>query len=63
MTVAPEVFEGEAASTASDIWSIGATVIELIEGAPPYSGFSALAAIFHLLEDPHPELPPDASPV
>jgi serine/threonine protein kinase len=35
--VAPEVITLNGASTASDIWSLGCTIIELLTGKPPYS--------------------------
>ncbi|OHT03503.1 hypothetical protein TRFO_29102 [Tritrichomonas foetus] len=35
----PEVLNGQEYTFASDSWSIGATVIELFEGAPPYAEF------------------------
>lgn len=35
--VAPEVIELKGASPASDIWSLGCTVIELLTGRPPYA--------------------------
>ena len=35
--VAPEVIELKGASQASDIWSLGCTVIELLTGRPPYA--------------------------
>ena len=35
--VAPEVIERKGASRASDIWSLGCTVIELLTGKPPYA--------------------------
>ena len=36
-SVAPEVIELKGASPASDIWSLGCTVVELLTGRPPYA--------------------------
>jgi serine/threonine protein kinase len=38
--MAPEVIELKGASTKSDIWSLGCTVIELLTGRPPYGEIS-----------------------
>ena len=34
--MAPEVVAGEATSPASDVWSLGCTVIEMVTGKPPW---------------------------
>ena len=38
--MAPEVIELKGASTKSDIWSLGCTVIELLTGRPPYANIT-----------------------
>jgi serine/threonine protein kinase len=35
--VAPEVIEMSGACFASDIWSLGCTIVELLTGKPPYA--------------------------
>ncbi|KAL1968784.1 hypothetical protein VTN77DRAFT_1145 [Rasamsonia byssochlamydoides] len=60
--MAPEVIELSGATTASDIWSLGCTVIELLEGKPPYYKLQPLPALFRIVNDDHPPLPQGASP-
>ncbi|KAL1953256.1 hypothetical protein VTO42DRAFT_3344 [Malbranchea cinnamomea] len=60
--MAPEVIELSGATTASDIWSLGSTVIELLEGKPPYYKFQPMQALFRIVNDDHPPLPQGASP-
>lgn len=36
-TVAPEVIELKGASRASDIWSLGCTIVELLTSGPPHA--------------------------
>ncbi|KAL2359884.1 hypothetical protein RJZ56_007265 [Blastomyces dermatitidis] len=60
--MAPEVIELSGATTASDIWSLGCTVIELLEGKPPYYKFQPMQALFRIVNDDHPPLPQGASP-
>src|SRR3990172_12101081 len=40
---APEIWRGEAASAASDIYSLGATYFQLLTGRPPYAGHDVAA--------------------
>ncbi|KAI5360248.1 putative serine/threonine-protein kinase, active [Septoria linicola] len=61
--MAPEVIELSGATTASDIWSLGCTVIELLDGKPPYSKFAPMPALFRIVNDDHPPLPEGASPL
>lgn len=61
--MAPEVIELSGATTASDIWSLGCTVIELLEGKPPYHSLAPMPALFRIVNDDHPPLPQGASPV
>ena len=55
--MAPEVITLSGATTASDIWSLGCTVIELLEGKPPYHKFNSVAALYRIVNDDHPPLP------
>lgn len=61
--MAPEVIELSGATTASDIWSLGCTVIELLDGRPPYHKLQPMHALFRIVNDDHPPLPEGASPV
>lgn len=61
--MAPEVVEQSGATTASDIWSVGCVVIELLEGQPPYHGLEPMPALFRIVNDDCPPLPDSASPV
>lgn len=55
--MAPEIIQLSGASSASDIWSVGCTVIELQQGKPPYSHLAAMPALFAIVNDDHPPLP------
>ncbi|KAF8323513.1 kinase-like domain-containing protein [Cantharellus anzutake] len=60
--VAPEVIELKGASPASDIWSLGCTIIELITGKPPYAEIqNGLSVMFRIVEDRSPQPPPGCS--
>ncbi|KAJ3102497.1 hypothetical protein HDU97_000456 [Phlyctochytrium planicorne] len=59
--MAPEVIELFGSTPASDIWSVGCTVIELLQGHPPYFQLNALTALFHIVQDDHPPFPDNIS--
>ncbi|KAF8489636.1 kinase-like protein [Russula emetica] len=60
--MAPEVIEQCGATTASDIWSVGCTVIELLEGRPPYHALKPMQALYRIVQDDCPPIP-GASPI
>ncbi|KAI5479767.1 STE/STE11/cdc15 protein kinase [Pseudohyphozyma bogoriensis] len=59
--MAPEVVDQSGATTASDIWSLGALVIELLTGKPPYHFLDPLPALFRIVNDDCPPIPESAS--
>ena len=60
--MAPEVIEMSPPTPAADVWSVGATIIELLTGKPPYFDLTAMAALFRIVQDACPPLPQDMSP-
>jgi Tol biopolymer transport system component/predicted Ser/Thr protein kinase len=53
--MAPEQAEHERGSTASDLWSIGATLYAAVEGRPPFEGEGVMAVLAAVLtRDPRP---------
>lgn len=60
--MAPEIIELSGATTASDIWSVGCTVIELLTGDPPYFDLGPMPALFRIVQDDYPPLPEGVSP-
>lgn len=46
--MAPEVINGSKYSYPADVWSVGATAIELAEGAPPYCEFPTMKALVEI---------------
>ena len=61
--MAPEVIEQKGSiSPKCDIWSLGSTIIQLLTTLPPYYEFSAMGAMFRIVQDKCPPLPPDISP-
>ncbi|KAL8416289.1 hypothetical protein RB596_006739 [Gaeumannomyces avenae] len=60
--MAPEIIQLSGATSASDIWSVGCTVIELLQGKPPYHSLAPMPALFAIVNDDHPPLPEGVSP-
>ncbi|WVF69329.1 hypothetical protein IAT40_004105 [Kwoniella sp. CBS 6097] len=61
--MAPEVIEQSGASTASDIWSVGCVVVELLEGKPPYGDLAPMQALWRIVQDESMKIPDGASPI
>jgi serine/threonine protein kinase len=61
--MAPEIVDQTGATTASDIWSLGALVIELLTGKPPYHFLDPMPALFRIVNDDCPPIPESASAV
>ncbi|KAK9805307.1 hypothetical protein WJX73_000155 [Symbiochloris irregularis] len=59
--MAPEVVEMTGLSAASDIWSVGALAIELLTGSPPYGDLHPMSALYKIVQDDGPPMPPDIS--
>ncbi|WP_139980668.1 serine/threonine-protein kinase [Nocardioides litoris] len=55
--LSPEVASGKLATTASDVWSLGATLFHAIAGRPPYDvGDNVLGALYQIVNEPPPRL-------
>jgi len=68
--LAPELVEGRAASPASDVYSVGCMLHELLTGAPPFVGDSAISVAYahtrdapRPVTDQRPEVPQDLAAV
>ncbi|KAJ0242400.1 Protein kinase domain-containing protein [Hirschfeldia incana] len=60
--MAPEVIELSGVCAASDIWSVGCTVIELLTCVPPYFDMQPNGALYHIVQDDSPPIPDGLSP-
>jgi len=50
-----QVITGDGYGTAADIWSLGVTVIELLDGEPPHAMIAnPMAAMFRIVTGPPP---------
>ncbi|KAL8105624.1 hypothetical protein AgCh_029434 [Apium graveolens] len=61
--MAPEVINMSGVCAASDIWSVGCTVIELLTGLPPYYDLGPWPALWQIVQDTQLPLPDSLSPV
>lgn len=59
--MAPEVIQGETVTAASDIWSLGCTIIELLTGKPPYFELNQYTAMTKIVNEKSPPIPKDIS--
>lgn len=59
--MAPEIIELNGASTASDIWSLGCTIVEMVTGKPPYADLIPMTAMFKIVQEETPPIPEDVS--
>eukprot|EP00250_Pteridium_aquilinum_P022298 c25342_g1_i2 orf=635-4657(+) len=61
--MAPEVIVMSGVSAASDIWSMGCTVIELLTCVPPYYDLQPMTALYRIVEEECPPIPEHVSPL
>ncbi|KAI7824262.1 kinase-like domain-containing protein [Kickxella alabastrina] len=60
--IAPEVLQQKGATTASDIWSLGCTIVQMVDGKAPYQDLQPMAALYRIGLDEHPPFPHNISP-
>ncbi|KAL1193768.1 MAP3K epsilon protein kinase 2 [Cardamine amara subsp. amara] len=60
--MAPEVIELSGVCAASDIWSVGCTIIELLTCVPPYYDLNPMPALYRIVQDDTPPIPDSLSP-
>ena len=48
--MAPEVIEMTQVTAASDVWSVGCLILELLTGYPPYFDLQPMSALFRIVQ-------------
>jgi serine/threonine protein kinase len=63
--IAPEVATGAELTTSVDLWGLGATLFDAVEGHPPFDGENVLRTLNQVVNDdvPEPERAGDLAPV
>ncbi|KAJ2770835.1 Protein kinase of the Mitotic Exit Network, partial [Coemansia nantahalensis] len=59
--IAPEVLLLNGSTAASDIWSLGCTIVQLVSGKAPYQELPPMTAMFRIGQDEHPPFPANIS--
>jgi serine/threonine protein kinase/TolA-binding protein len=54
--MSPQLYKGERADARSDIWAVGVTLYELLSYRRPFTADNEAELMFHILNDPPPEL-------
>jgi eukaryotic-like serine/threonine-protein kinase len=60
--MAPEQARGLPATPATDLYSVGVVLYEMLAGHPPFAAGTAVELALRHLQDPPPPLPPDVAP-
>ena len=48
--MAPEIIQMSRFTTGSDIWSLGCTLLELLNGEPPYYDLAPISALYRIVQ-------------
>lgn len=59
--MAPEIFNDKGASSATDIWSLGITIFEMLTGHPPHHEKAPMATMYAISKNERPPIPENIS--